>query len=119
MKAHLDIEGITLDKEVCHLRDMLMPKIAELIYNGFWYSPEMKMLMAAVDVSQQHVDGKVFMTLYKGNATVKGRSSDKSLYSQSIASMDALGSYDPTDAKGFIKLHALRLKMGAKRENLG
>jgi argininosuccinate synthase len=113
LKAHLDIEGLVLDKEVCHLKDMLMPKIAELIYNGFWFSPEMTFLMAAVDKSQENVEGKVYMTLYKGNAMVTGRESKKSLYNESIASMDKLGDYDPSDAKGFIKLQALRLKIGA------
>lgn len=115
--AHKDIEGLTLDREVSHLRDMLMPKIAELIYYGFWFAPEMEFLMAAVDKSQENVDGKVYMTLYKGNAFVTGRESDKSLYSEDIASMDKLGNYDQTDAKGFIKLNALRLKMDTLRNN--
>ncbi|MBI2661007.1 argininosuccinate synthase, partial [Candidatus Woesearchaeota archaeon] len=109
LKAHLDIEGLVLDREVCHLKDMLMPKIAQLIYSGFWFSPEMEFLMAAVDKSQENVDGKVYMSLYKGNAFVTGRESPKSLYSKDIASMDKLGGYDQTDAKGFIKLNALRL----------
>ena len=113
--AHLDIEGLTLDREVCHLRDMLSPKIAELVYNGFWFSPEMEFLMAAIEKSQEHVEGKVYMTLYKGNAFATGRESTKSLYDASIASMDKLGNYDQTDAKGFIKLNALRLKLSAKR----
>jgi len=112
LAAHKDIEGLVLDKEVGHLKDMLMPKIAALIYNGFWFSPEMEFLMAAVDKSQEDVDGKVYMTLYKGNAFVTGRESDKSLYDEDIASMDKLGGYDQTDAKGFIKLNALRLKLG-------
>jgi argininosuccinate synthase len=112
LKAHLDIEGLTLDKEVAHLKDMLMPKIAELIYNGFWFSPEMEFLMSAVNKSQENVDGKVYMTLYKGNVFITGRESDKSLYDQDIASMDKLGGYDQTDAKGFIKINALRLKLG-------
>jgi argininosuccinate synthase len=118
LKAHLDIEGLTLDKEACHLKDMLMPKIAELIYNGFWFSPEMKMLMAAVDVSQKNVEGKVYLALYKGNVIITGRESEKSLYSQSIASMDSIGNYNPSDAHGFIKLHALRLKLGAQHETM-
>jgi argininosuccinate synthase len=112
LKAHLDIEGLTLDKEVCHLKDMLMPKIAELIYNGFWFSPEFEMLTAAINNSQKNVDGKVYITLYKGNAFVTGRESNKSLYDEDIASMDKEGGYDQTDAKGFIKLNALRLKQG-------
>ncbi|MCK5040158.1 MAG: argininosuccinate synthase [Candidatus Aenigmarchaeota archaeon] len=114
LKAHLDIEGLVLDKEVAHLKDMLMPKIAELIYNGFWFSPEMEFLMAAIDKSQENVDGKVYMTLYKGNAYVTARESEKSLYDEDIASMDKAGNYDQTDAKGFIKLNALRLKLGGK-----
>ncbi len=113
LKAHLDIEGITLDREVCHLKDMLMPKIAELIYNGFWYSPEFDFLMAAIDKSQENIDGKVYLTLYKGNVIVTGRESEKSLYDLSIASMDKSGGYDQRDAIGFIKLNALRLKLGA------
>jgi argininosuccinate synthase len=110
--AHKDIEGLTLDKEVGHLKDMLMPRIAELIYNGFWFSPEMDFLMAAVNKSQENVDGKVYMTLYKGNAYVNGRESEKSLYDEDIASMDKEGGYDQADAKGFIKINALRLKLG-------
>jgi argininosuccinate synthase len=116
LKAHLDIEGLTLDREVCHLKDMLMPKIAELIYYGFWFSPEMEFLMAAINKSQEKVDGKVYIGLYKGNITITGRESDKSLYNMDIASMDKLGGYDQTDAKGFIRLNALRLKMSALRK---
>ena len=116
IKAHLDIEGLTLDREAGHLKDMLMPKIAELIYNGFWFSPEFKMLMAAVDKSQEKIDGKVYMTLYKGNAFVTGRESEKSLYDKDIASMDKEGGYDQTDATGFIRLQGLRLKLGAQNE---
>ncbi len=119
LKAHLDIEGITLDKEVCHLKDLLMPKIAELIYNGFWFSPEFEVLMSAIDKSQENIDGKVYMTLYKGNAYVTARESEKSLYDQDIASMDKAGGYDQTDAIGFIKLNALRLKLGTNNENMG
>lgn len=110
LKAHYDIEGLVLDREVSHLKDMLAPKIAELIYNGFWFSPEMEFLMAAINKSQENVDGKVHLALYKGNAIIKGRESEKSLYSANIASMDKLGGYDQTDAKGFIRLNALRLK---------
>ncbi len=115
LKAHLDIEGLVLDKEVSHLKDMLMPKIAELIYNGFWFSPEFEFLMTAIDKSQENVDGKVYMTLYKGNAFVTARESEKSLYDEDIASMDKLGKYDQTDAKGFIRLNALRLKLGSMK----
>lgn len=119
LKAHLDVEGITLDREVCHLKDMLMPKIAELIYNGFWYSPEFEFLMAAIDHSQKNVDGKVYLSLYKGNVSVTSRESGKSLYDESVASMDKSGGYDQTDATGFIKLNALRLKLGANNETMG
>jgi argininosuccinate synthase len=115
LKAHLDIEGLTLDREVCHLKDMLMPKIAELIYYGFWFSPEMEFLMSAINKSQEFVDGKVYLTLYKGNVMITGRESLKSLYNADIASMDKLGGYDQTDAKGFIKLNALRLRTSAIR----
>lgn len=116
LKAHLDIEGITLDKEVCHLRDMFMPKIAELIYNGLWFSPEFEFLMAAVNKSQENVEGKVYLTLYKGNVFVTARESEKSLYDEDIASMDKSGGYDQQDALGFIKINALRLKLGGQNE---
>jgi argininosuccinate synthase len=113
LKAHLDIEGLVLDKEVGHLKDELMPKIAKLIYNGLWFSPEMACLLALIEKSQEHVEGIVHMVLYKGNAYVTARESKKSLYDKDIASMDKLGNYDQTDAKGFIKLTALRLKLGS------
>ncbi len=116
LKAHLDLEGLVLDREVCHLKDMLMPKVAELIYYGFWFSPEMEFLMAAINKSQENVEGKVYLSLYKGNVMPLGRESAKSLYNADIASMDKLGNYDQTDAKGFIKLNALRLKLGAIRK---
>ena len=109
-KAHHDVESLVLDREVFHLKEMWMPKIAQLIYNGFWFSPEMDFLMAAIEQSQEHVEGKVYMTLYKGNATITKRESPKSQYNEDIASMDRLGNYDQLDAKGFIKLNALRLK---------
>jgi argininosuccinate synthase len=109
-KAHQDLEALVLDREVSHLKEMWMPKIAQLIYNGFWFSPEMDFLMAAIEKSQEHVEGKVYIKLYKGNATILKRTSPKSLYNQAMASMDQLGDYDQIDAKGFIKLNALRLK---------
>ncbi|HLD75441.1 MAG TPA: argininosuccinate synthase [Candidatus Norongarragalinales archaeon] len=115
LKAHLDLEGITLDREVAHLKDQLMPKVAELIYNGFWFSPEMKFLMAAVNQSQENVNGRVRMKLYKGNASVVSRQSENSLYDADLSSMDKPGGYDQTDAKGFIALQALRLKLWKKR----
>lgn len=108
--AHHDLEALVLDREVFHLKEMWMPKIAQLIYNGFWFSPEMDFLMAAIEKSQEYVEGKVYLKLYKGNVIITKRESPKSLYNQDIASMDCLGNYDQLDAKGFIKLNALRLK---------
>ncbi|MBS0622438.1 MAG: argininosuccinate synthase [Verrucomicrobia bacterium] len=93
-----------------HLKELWAPKIAQLIYNGFWFSPEMEFLMAAIEKSQERVEGKVFLKLYKGNSTVIQRESPQSLYNYDVASMDRLGNYDQLDAKGFIKLNALRLK---------
>lgn len=110
-KAHQDIECITLDKEVMHLKESFSLKIAEMIYNGFWYAPEMKFLMAAVNESQKNVSGKVCITLYKGNISITGRESETSLYNKDTASMDYEGGFDQTDAKGFIKITGLRLKM--------
>jgi argininosuccinate synthase len=115
MAAHLDIEGMTMDKEVKQIRDGLIPKISSLIYNGFWYSPEFELLMTMVDKSQENVTGKVSLKLYKGNVIVIGRASPCSLYNQKIASMDEHGGYDQKDARGFIELNALRLKAWAKR----
>jgi argininosuccinate synthase len=108
-KAHHDLEALVLDREVFHLKQMWMPKIAQLIYNGFWFTPEMDFLMAAIEQSQAYVDGDVTVKLYKGNSWVVKRESPKSLYKQDIASMDCLGNYDQLDAKGFIKVNALRL----------
>lgn len=108
-QAHSDLETLVLDREVLHLKQLWMPKIAQLIYNGFWFSPEMEFLMAAIEKSQEQVEGKVYVTLYKGNVIITKRESPKSLYNQDIASMDRLGNYDQMDAKGFIKLNALRL----------
>lgn len=115
-KAHLDIEGLTMDREVMLIRDTLMPKLAHLIYSGFWYSPEMELLMVMVDKSQENVTGKVHLSLYKGNIIINGRESKLSLYDKGIASMDTLGNYDQTDATGFIRLNALRLKASARRK---
>jgi len=109
--AHRAIESLTIDREVMHLKDSLVPKIAELMYYGLWYSPEMEMLMAAVDESQKNVDGIVRLKIYKGNTIVVGRKSDKSLYSEDLATFEADDVYDQSDATGFIKLNALRLKM--------
>ncbi|UCH72415.1 MAG: argininosuccinate synthase [Thermoplasmatales archaeon] len=110
LKAHQDIESITLDREVIHLKGLMAPIMGKLIYNGFWYSPEMKMLMAAIDKSQENVKGKVYLTLYKGNVTVTGRESECSLYNKELSSMDEEGCYDQKDATGFIKITGLRLK---------
>jgi argininosuccinate synthase len=115
LQAHLDIEGLTMDREVKLLRDGLIPKFAQLIYFGFWYSPEMEVLTAFMDKAQEHVSGKVYLKLYKGNVIMQGRESAESLYDEAIASMDAHGGYDQKDAIGFIKLNALRLKASAKR----
>jgi len=108
--AHRDLEGITMDREVMHLRDMLIPKFSELIYNGFWYSPEMDFIMSAFKKSQEAIDGKVILELYKGNVRVIGRESLKSLYDQELSSMDMEGGFDAIDSKGFIKINAIRLK---------
>jgi argininosuccinate synthase len=115
LQAHLDLEGVTMDREVKLLRDSLIPKYAQLIYFGFWYSPEMEVLAALMEKAQEHVSGKVYLKLYKGNVIVKARESEESLYDQDIASMDIHGDYDQTDAIGFIRLNALRLKASAKR----
>lgn len=115
IQAHLDLEGLTMDREVKLIRDSLIPKYAQLIYFGFWYSPEMEVLTALMDKAQEHVSGKVYLKLYKGNIIVKGRESEESLYDQDIASMDIHGGYDQKDAVGFIRLNALRLKASARR----
>jgi argininosuccinate synthase len=112
-QAHRDLEGLVLDREVTHLKDILMPKIAELIYNGFWFSPEMNFLMSAINNSQEHLDGVVYVKLHKGNVIITGRQSPYSLYRKDIASMDETGSYNPLDAQGFINIQSLRLKLYA------
>ncbi len=108
--AHRDLEGIAMDKEVMHLRDMLAPKFAELIYNGFWFSPEMDFLMAAFRKSQEAIAGRVMLVLYKGNVFPVGRESPTSLYDKNLSSMDIEGGFSPLDSKGFINTHAMRLK---------
>lgn len=114
MAAHRGIESITLDREAAHLKDELMPRYATLVYNGFWFSPERRMLQAAIDESQRSVTGAVRLKLYKGNATVIGRTSPNSLYSMKhVTFEDDQGAYDQVDAGGFIKLQALRLRLGA------
>jgi argininosuccinate synthase len=119
LKAHRAMESLTLDREAMHLKDELMPRYAKLIYNGYWWSPEREMLQAAIDLSQQYVNGVVRMKLYKGNVYVAGRRSESdSLFDKSIATFeDDAGAYDQKDAAGFIKLNALRLRIGAKRQS--
>ncbi|WP_404417619.1 argininosuccinate synthase [Brevundimonas vesicularis] len=115
--AHRSIESITLDGGSMHLKDQLMPKYAELIYNGFWFSPEREMLQAAIDKSQENVSGTVKVKLYKGNVSVIGRESPNSLYDQDLVTFEeGVQAYDHKDAAGFIKLNALRLRVLAKRD---
>jgi len=114
MKAHRAIESITLDKESAHLKDSIMSKYAELIYNGYWWSPERKALQALIDNTQHYVNGVVRLKIYKGNVSVVGRKSDDTLFDESIATFeDDGGSYDQKDAEGFIKLNSLRLQIAA------
>ncbi len=115
LAAHRGIEQITLDRGAAHLKDELMPRYAELIYNGFWFAPEREMLQAAIDKSQEHVSGTARIKLYKGSANVVGRSSEKSLYSMAHVTFEEDAVYDQKDAEGFIKLNALRLKLAARR----
>lgn len=116
LKAHRAIESLTLDREAAHLKDELMPRYANLIYNGYWWSPEREMLQAAIDQTQTVVNGDVRLKLYKGNVIVVGRQSDDSLFDEQIATFeDDAGAYDQKDAAGFIKLNALRLRTAAKK----
>ena len=116
LRAHRAIESITLDREVAHLKDSIMPKYAELIYNGYWWSPERKMLQTMIDESQDVVNGVVRVKLYKGNVSVVGRKSDQTLFDDKIATFeDDAGAYDQKDAAGFIKLNALRLRIAANK----
>jgi argininosuccinate synthase len=110
LAAHRDLEGVAMDREVMRLRDLLTPRLSELVYNGFWFSPEMEFLLAAVQRSQEGVDGHVLVKLYKGSAFPIARSSPNSLYDPEISSMDAAGGFDQTHAEGFIRIHAVRLK---------
>ena len=107
--AHKDIEGIAMDREVMRLVSMLTPKFAELIYNGFWFSPEMDFLMAAIGKSQELIDGSVHLCLYKGNVIIEGRESPSSLYNEKLSSMDIDGGFDQNESRGFIKINAIRL----------
>jgi argininosuccinate synthase len=117
LRAHRAIESLTLDREVAHLKDELMPRYASMIYNGYWWAPERKMMQTMIDASQQTVNGDVRIKLYKGNVVVVGRrSATDSLFDESIATFeDDLGAYDQKDAEGFIKLNALRLKIAGKK----
>ena len=114
LEAHRGIEQITLDREACHLKDEIMPRYAELIYNGFWFSPERRMLQALIDESQVSVSGDVRVKVYKGGVSVVGRSSSKSLYSLEHVTFEEDDVYDQVDAEGFIKLIALRLRLAKK-----
>jgi len=107
--AHMDLEGIAMDREVMRLRNMLTPKFSELIYYGFWFSPEMDFLMASIEKSQELIDGSVHLCLYKGNVLIEGRESPSSLYNKELSSMDIEGGFDQTDSKGFIRINAIRL----------
>src|SRR5713226_4453929 len=121
LAAHRSIESITLDRGAAHLKDELMPKYAELVYNGFWFAPEREMLQAAIDHSQQYVTGRVRLKLYKGNVIMVGRESEYSLYDQDLVTFEeGAVAYDHRDAAGFIKLNALRLRtLGQRKKKLG
>ena len=116
LKAHRAIESITLDREVAHLKDELMPRYAKLVYNGYWFAPEREAMQTMIDQSQQVVNGQVKLKLYKGNVTVLGRRSENSLYDETIATFeDDGGAYQQRDAEGFIKLNALRMRVAASK----
>jgi argininosuccinate synthase len=120
LAAHRGIESITLDRGAAHLKDELMPKYAELVYYGFWFSPEREMLQAAIDKSQEFVSGRVRLKLYKGNVGVVGRESKYSLYDQDLVTFEeGAAAYDQRDAAGFIRLNALRLRtLGQRKRKL-
>jgi len=116
LQAHRSMETLTLDREVAHLKDSLMPKYAELIYNGYWWSPEREMMQKMIDESQEYVNGTVRLKLYKGNVTCVGRKSENSLFDEAIATFDDdEGAYNQADAEGFIKLNALRLRIASQK----
>ena len=116
LKAHRAIESLTLDRQLAHLKDELMPRYAELIYNGYWWSPEREALQTLIDQSQQYVNGVVRLKLYKGSVTAVGRKSDDSLFDEAIATFeDDVGAYNQKDAEGFIKLNALRMRIAASK----
>src|SRR5205085_5597521 len=114
--AHRGIESLCLDRGAMHLKDELMPRYAELVYNGFWFSPEREMLQALIDKSQEPVEGRVRLKLYKGSARVVGRQSPNSLYSLAHVTFEEDQVYDQRDAEGFIRLNALRLRLAARRD---
>ncbi|MBD3807769.1 MAG: argininosuccinate synthase, partial [Epsilonproteobacteria bacterium] len=116
LKAHRAIESITLDREEAHLKDELMPRYAKLIYTGYWWSPERKALQAAIDATQEHVNGEVRVKLYKGNVIVVGRKSDNSLYSEAHSTFEEDNVYNQADAEGFIRLNALRFIIEGKKQ---
>ncbi|MCF7821599.1 MAG: argininosuccinate synthase [Mariprofundaceae bacterium] len=120
LKAHRAIESLTLDREAAHLKDELMPRYAKLIYNGYWFAPECRLLQTMIDASQVMVNGVVRLKLYKGNVIVVGRKSDQSLFSESLCTFeDDAGAYNQKDAEGFIKLNALRLRLAALADRKG
>jgi len=119
LKGHRAIESLTLDRELAHLKDDLMPRYATLVYNGYWFSPERIALQTLIDESQKFVNGKVRLKLYKGNVVVVGRESQHSLFDEEIATFeDDAGAYNQGDAEGFIKLNALRLRIAAQKGRL-
>ena len=119
-ETHRDLETLVVDRESMHIRDSLIPKYAQLVYNGFWFAPEREMLQAAIDHSQAMVTGQVRVKLYKGNVTIIGRESPYSLYDQDLVTFEeGVQAYDHNDAAGFIKLNALRLRVAAKRDRRG
>ena len=119
LRAHRAIESITLDRELAHLKDSIMPKYAEMIYNGYWWSPERRALQSLIDESQRNVNGEVRLKLYKGNVLVVGRrSANNSLYDANVVTFeDDRGAYDQKDAEGFIRLNSLRLRLAAQRDS--
>ncbi len=118
LKAHRAMESLTLDREVAHLKDELMPRYAKMIYNGYWFSPERLMMQKMIDASQEFVNGEVRLRLYKGNVDILGRqSATDSLFDEKIVTFEEdAGAYDQSDATGFIKLNALRLRIAASRK---
>mgnify|MGYP001829198090 FL=1 len=119
LKAHRSMESLTLDREVAHMKDELMPRYASMVYNGYWWSPERRLLQQLIDASQEHVNGKVRLKLYKGNVILVGRQSDTdSLFDERIATFEEdEGAYDQKDAEGFIRLNALRMRIAARQKH--